>query len=509
MYPHQDLASLVERALRNHSTAVGVVDGDRQLTFGMLEDRTARLANSLLSVVPAPQSRVAVLMANSAEFIEADIAILRAGLAKVPINPRLSQDERRHILADSGAAVVVVDSPNLDSIMTLKEELGTIASTIVVGGSGDQDYESVLAAASPRLSRQGPRAHDPSVILYTSGTTGRPKGAIATYASRLAAVLNMLASEVSAQRGDSILHAGPLSHGSGSKVIPFLLKGARNIVTPKFEPAQFLALAGRVGATSTFVVPTMIAMLTEAVDSGSVPPPFLNRVSYGGAPIAERTIVEAIDRFGSIFTQVYGSCEAPHPVTVLSAADHLVGLNERSLLGSAGRESLGMSIRVVADDGTDVADGEVGEVLIGGAGLMVGYWNDAEATQQSLRDGWYWSGDLGWRDNAGFLHLVDRKRGLIISGGMNIYPSEIERVLMAHPDVAEAAVVGVPDEKWGESVHAYVVPRNGATILEEALIAHCRTLLASYKKPRFVTVVDALPRGSTGKVDKEVLRVRT
>ena len=496
----------VERALASYGPAPAVVDGDREETYAQLCNRTGRLANALAGMTTNDTGVVAILLDNCLEYIEADVAIIRSGNTKVPINTRLSSDEIDYILRDSQAQILLTDKAHAEFARIAVSGDGPLHSAMIVGSDEPDGYEAALANASERFTVPPMNGSEASVILYTSGTTGRPKGAVASLRSRTASVVNMLASEMEISPGDGMVHVGSLAHGSGSKVLPNLLRGVRNIAMPRFDPNSFFAEVNRVGGTSTFVVPTMIAMLVEAVNNGANIPPSLRSIVYGGAPLDADVMTSAIDMFGPIFIQVYGSCEAPHPVTVLSKADHRRALDERTLLASAGRESLLTSVSVVNEAGETVAPRESGELIVSGETVMTGYLNNQEATDEVLDESAYRTGDVGWKDEDGFVYILDRKRDLIISGGLNVYPAEVERVLSQHADVIEAAVIGVRDNRWGERVVAFIstgaVPESTKAELDEL----SRTMLAGYKKPREYVFVDSIPKGPTGKILKKDLR---
>jgi acyl-CoA synthetase (AMP-forming)/AMP-acid ligase II len=303
-----------------------------------------------------------------------------------------------------------------------------------------------------------------------------------------------------------MVHIAPMSHGSGSKILAYFARGARNIPVRKFDPELFLHLVERERATSTFVVPTMISMLHDAAQDRLHDLSSLRDVTYGGAPIAAGVITQARERFGDVFVQVYGSCEAPHPVTVLRKEDHVVAPGQERRLASIGREVAAVDVRVVDADGADVPDGDEGEMVVRGDNVMRGYWDDAAATSAVLRDGWYHTGDVCVRDAEGYYYIVDRARDMVISGGLNVYPAEVELALHRHPAVSECAVVGIPDELWGESILAFVVLKPGSVATEEDIIATARGHLAGYKKPSRVEFVETLPKGPTGKILKRDLR---
>ena len=497
-----DLGALLDRSFRQHAPRVAVEDGERTETFSQLSERSDRLASALLELNPSGRP-VAILASNRMEYIEADIALVKAGHPKVPINMRLSQPERLHLVSDSGAAVLITEATSADSALSLVDEAEALDTVVSVGGGGTHDYEDVLAAANRPPGRTW-RPDDPSVILYTSGTTGRPKGATSTFRSRMAATWNMLLDElIDVRPGDGMLHAGSLSHGSGSKVIAYALSGARNIVVPSFDPGRFLDEALHRRATASFVVPTMITVLTEEAESKRRPTLNLRHVSYGGSPIDPSTIRRAVDVFGPVFVQVYGAAEAPHPLTVLSRSDHVDASDQR--LASAGKATRSVELRLVP---TGASGSPEGEIQARAESVMVGYWKNEESTREAFVDGFYRTGDIGYFDDEGYLTIVDRQKDMVISGGLNVYPAEVEAAIANHTGVLESAVIGVPDERWGERVVAYVVARPGHTVSPEEVTAEVARRLAGYKKPREVWVVEELAKGSTGKILKSVLRSR-
>lgn len=500
-----DIGALLEAAARKHGQRVALSDPHRTQTFSQVDQRTNRLANAIRALDPHHRP-VALMLSNRNEFIEADLALIKSGGAKVPINLRLSELERSHIVEDSGASILITEAAHADEANSLRNAVDALEHVVVVDAPPNSGlgYEDLIAEASAERGRRPWRPDDPSVILYTSGTTGKPKGATASFRTRLSATKNMLLDELNIDPGDGLLHAGPLSHGSGSKSLAFFLSGARNILMPKFEPEVFLRTQESQKATVTFMVPTMISMLVDAVESGRYDLSTMKQISYGGAPISPALIARAIDALGPILVQVYGSAEAPHPLTVLTAADHMKGLDDQSsLLTSAGRPATAVEVAIESDGDDGLG---VGEIMIRSDSIMTGYWNNPEATSEVFDEGFYRMGDLGVVDDNGYLHILDRKRDLVISGGLNVYPAEVEAALKQLPGIADAAVIGIPDEKWGELVTAFVVARPGCVIDETQVAADTAAQLAGYKRPRLIATVDALPRGATGKVLKTELR---
>jgi acyl-CoA synthetase (AMP-forming)/AMP-acid ligase II len=503
------IPELVRRAVAAHPGRVAIVDGARTATFADVGTRTIRLANALRGLSAADGGRVAILMRNRLEYVEADLAIARAGKVKVPINPKLSDDERAYVLADSGADILITEKSELPRLLDNLAGSG-LAVISADGGAGALDYEDALAAAS---ASEVPLRPDPtrlSQLLYTSGTTGRPKGAMLLDECRVCATAMSLVEEFTVTPSDGMIHAGPLSHGSASKLLTFFVRGARNIVLPKFEPELFVRAVRDSGGTSSFVVPTMISML---VDYAATHPSGgdawgLRNLTYGGASISRPVLAAALETLGPILTQVYGSCEAPHPVLVLRHRDGELGRAEEAV--PAGRPAIGVDVRVTDSSGLDAVPGEAGritgELLVKGPNVMSGYWQKPEATAESIVDGWYRTGDIVQVDREGTYTLVDRAKDIVITGGLNVYPAEVERVLRQLPGVAEVSVVGLPDDKWGELVTAVIVRAPAAAIGPGEVEAWCIERLAGYKKPRRVILVDDLPKGSTGKILKREVR---
>ena len=367
-------------------------------------------------------------------------------------------------------------------------------------------YEDMLLASASTAPGYRLEPDDPSLILYTSGTTGHPKGAVTTNRSRLMGTVNMLANEIDPRPGDAMVHVGSMAHGSGSKILAHFLRGSRNVPVAKWDPEQFLAITERLRATHSFMVPVMVDALAAAAATSRADWRSLRTISYGGAPAHASRLASAVEALGPRLVQVYGSCEAPHPVLVLSAAEHLAG---GPPLASAGREVVGVWTQIADSSGRPCSGGEPGELLVRGANVMSGYWGRPDATAEVFASGWYRTGDVARRDEAGYLHIVDRARDLIISGGYTVYPAELEAVIARHPGVAEVAIVGVPDERWGEAVRAVVVGRPDVPeVTATELIEFCGRHLAGYKKPRAVDFVAELPRGPTGKILRREVRDR-
>jgi acyl-CoA synthetase (AMP-forming)/AMP-acid ligase II len=482
---------LVRGAAAHRPDATAVVGAGRRLTFADVDRRTARLGAALGHLGLVAGDRVALLAANEPEWLELQAACLRFGFALVPLNTRLADRELLFILGDCQPRVLVGGRTQAARVSTLAAEAG-IAHVLDFAGS----YETVVASGEPDPD---PEPEDPdliALILYTSGTTGLPKGAMIDRAAFTARVLVNCA-ELQTVPGDRHLAALPMFHIAAFLAYCHTVVGATAVMLPEFTPAEFQSTAIGERVTTTVLVPTMISMLQA---NGGPPPPALRLIVYGGSSISAPALAAALDHFGCGMLQQYGMTESGAS-TILRPADHDPADAER--LSSAGTEAVSFEVRVVDDDGRPLPRGEVGEIVCRAPSVMSGYWNRPDATAEALRGGWMHTGDVGYRDARGYLHVTDRRNDLIISGGENVYPREVEEVLLAHPKVSDVAVVGTRDPVWGEVVTAVVVQPAPP---DDELEHWVRGRLAGYKLPRRWVRVDALPRNATGKVLKHVLR---
>ena len=517
------LAELISRAGRQYSGHTALVGEHRTLTFVDVEAESNRLASALASKLEVARGeRVAILLANVPEFVVTDFALIKAGLLRVQINPRYTASEVEFIVNHSGASVLVTSAAFADIVLRVRERAPGLKYVVVVeeapaglatsetGGAPVVRWSDVLAEGNAAPFAVETNDDDGYMLAYTSGTTGRPKGALTTVRARFANMMNVYANEMFVAASDVMLHVASLAHGSGTKVLPFFVKGAMNVLLPKFAPRAFFEAVEAHRVTTSWMVPTMVAMLVDAPERARFDHRSLRTIIYGGAPMPQPVMQRALDAFGPIFVQMYGLTEAPHPDLVLGKDEHLTDprTGRRQGAGATGRAAVGVRVRLVDDAGRDVPTGDVGEMVIAGDHVMAGYWNDPVATAETLRNGWCHTGDLARMDADGFYYVVDRKKEMIISGGYNVYPREVEEVLYRHPSIVECAVIGVPDELWGECVHALIVVKAGARVGADEVAAHCAADLAGYKKPRRITFVDALPRTANGKIDKKALRLQ-
>ncbi|MDJ0865089.1 MAG: AMP-binding protein [Myxococcota bacterium] len=488
------LGALLQGALRRHAERVALVTAGRAWRYAELDERAGRLAGGLLGMGLRKGDRVALLLRNGAHYAIADLAIARVGLAKVPLNDLLSKGDVAYALEHSGASVALVH----ESLRPLVDDATGVRIVVVPEGAGDDGSFDHLcqgdtAACDPAAS------DEPAVIMYTGGTTGRPKGIVHTAGALGTNLLtHVLAGEI--RFGERMLLSTPLPHSAGFFLQAGLLQGATVFVTPRFDPDELLREVEEQAISWTFMVPTMIYRLLDALRESPHDTSSLATIVYGAAPMAKARLHEALERLGPVFLQLFGQSECPNFATTLAKEDH----RDPELLASCGRPVPGVEVRVADERGDCLAVGEVGEVLLRAPYTLLEYHRAPELTEQAYAGDWLRTGDVGFLTKTGHLFLVDRKKDMIITGGMNVYSSEVEQALSLHPSVATAAAVGVPDEDWGEAVHAFVVVRESAAA--DALIEFCRGRLARYKVPKGLTLVEALPTTPYGKVDKKALR---
>lgn len=499
----------IARNALQHPTATAVFDGDRSLTYPQLDERTARLANVLRGRFGVGRGeRVALLVHNRLEVVEVLGGCAKAGVTYVGLNFRLKPREYADILDNAEPRVLITEPEYAELAARLAAERDL--AVVLLDDDGPEGYEALLAAASPDQpsTMHEVRPSDDFAIVYTSGTTGRPKG---VHFDVRSAVQHGTIVALEYDFGVDTRWLMALPHNSCVNItfVPILLMGGSVgfFEMRGFDPEVFAAEVRRHQATHTYLVPTMLFRLLEAgIQTQDIPT--LRMIGYGAAPTPPERIRELVERFGPIFIQLYGMAEVASVGTMLRKDDHVKAMNGRpELLASAGRASWAMDVRVVDDAGHDVAPGARGEVVFGSPYTMLGYFRDPERTAEALVDGWMHSGDIGRFDEEGYLYIVDRKKDLIIAGGFNIVPSEIEAALYAHPAVLEASVFGVPDPEWGEAVAAAVSLKAGQEADADELRERCREHgLSSIMVPARIEVLETLPKNAVGKLDKRALR---
>jgi long-chain acyl-CoA synthetase len=493
-----NLAAWVEKWGRAAPDRAAISLGERQYsTYRQWAARSRALAGNLRALC-RPDDRVAIAMTNRPEFLEALFAIWHAGLVAVPMNAKLHSAEFGYIIGHSGAALVLA-SPDR------AEDAAPHGRTIATGTAEWRKlYEGDGVDIVPR------RPTDLAWLFYTSGTTGRPKGAMLTHGILMAQTLAYFAEIEPVGAADCVLHAAPMSHGSGCYGLPFVAMGGRTVVpeSPGFDPGEIGLLLSAYGNVSFFAAPTMVSRLINHSGFATADHRGLRTIIYGGAPMHLETLLAAMDLLGPKFAQIYGQGEAPMTITALSKEIHTNRSRPRwrEIMGSVGLPRANVEVRVADAEDRSLPIGDIGEVLVRGEIVMTGYWRDDAASAATLRGGWLHTGDVGTFDKEGFLTLKDRSKDLIISGGSNIYPREVEEVLLRHPGVLEVSVIGRPHQDWGEQVVACVVARPQHTVSAAELDALCLSAIARFKRPRGYVFLDTLPKNNYGKVLKTELR---
>ena len=499
---------------RRHPNALAISFGNHQLSFGQFAERIRRLAGAMCgSLALSKGDRVILWMENRSEFLELLFACWSAGLCAVPVNAKLHPKELNHILGDCAARAVFTSDSLIESIAgglnvdTSSPASGQTPPFVCVAGS--TAYQQ-LARAEP-IDAVEVAADDIAWLFYTSGTTGKPKGAMLSHRNLLFMAMAYYADIERVEPGDTMLHAAPLSHGSGIYSIPHLFAGGHQVIQSGFEPNDVLEAFDRYPNVAMFAAPTMITRLVQAAGT-AVRTEFAGRglrsLCYGGGPMYVSDLVKALDIFGPRLYQLFGQGEAPMTITGLSKREHEGDRGPAHLqrLSSCGAARTGAQVRVVDEAGQDLPIGEPGEVITRSECVMLGYWNNPAATANALRDGWLWTGDIGSLDAHRYLTLRDRSKDMIISGGSNIYPREIEEVLLRHPAVLECSVVGRAHADWGEEVIAFVVFKSGASTSMRELDDLCLENIARFKRPKGYRLVESLPKNNYGKVLKTSLR---
>lgn len=499
----------LHRALQQSPNAIVTVSGGRSRTCAELGDRVARLAGGLKALGVAPGDRVACLGCNSDRFHEYYLGAFWADLVVNPVNTRWSAAEIVYSLADSGSRILFADETILPRLDQIRADYPALSHLIWTGDGdgppGALSYEALIADSEPVPdARRGGDAL--AGLFYTGGTTGFPKGVMLTHANLVTCALGSVALRF-VHPGAVFLHAAPMFHLADLAAwTAITLTGGTHVTVPAFAPVAVLEAIQKHRVTDTVLVPAMLQLLVDAPEFGSFDLSSLRHVGYGGSPISEALLQRAQAALpGVTFCQAYGQTELSPITTLLLPEEHQAGSPR---LRSAGRAVPHAEIAIVREDGSRAEIGEVGEVVSRGGHVMAGYWNKPEETAAALRDGWMHTGDAGRLDEDGYLYVVDRVKDMIISGGENVYSAEVENALARHPAVATCAVIGLPDEKWGERVHAVVVLKPGASADSDQLREHAKTLIAGYKCPRSVDFAAALPISSTGKVLKRELRAQ-
>ncbi|MEE8312618.1 MAG: AMP-binding protein [Candidatus Binatia bacterium] len=518
------LVELAREVEADEADTGGIVPGTRasarnprHTSYAELHDRVLRACTALEEAGVLAGDRLAVLLDNSIDMVVTEWACLIGGYLWVALNVRSSVSEQAAILADSTPALLVAGEPHAE----LAAELAAAAGCrILVAGRTGEGWDAFVSSSPARGPRRISRECDPVRIRYTSGTAGRPKGAVLTrgcYDASLETVSRVIAP---VETDDVLLQVAPMTHASGAMFLPHAVVRARALLASHFDATRFAGIVERHRVTAVFLVPTMVVRLIELLDDGSarMMSRTLRTIVYGGASMPIDRLIRGLELLGPVFVQIYGLTESTWPVTWLSRQAHQQRVGEadsawRARLASCGSPTPIGELRIVTEDGREAAVGESGEIRVRGRNTMMGYWRTpAESAPEEHKgldsEGWMHTGDVGRRGADGNVTIVDRLHDMIVTGGFNVYPREVEDVLSNHPAVLESAVVGRPDAEWGETVHAFVVLRTGADADSRDLLEHCARVLAGYKKPRTVELVAALPKNASGKILRRALRER-
>ena len=507
MYMTQGL----RRGTKISPDGIAMVSQNGQFTWAELQDRVARLTGALHGLSMRPEDRVAMLSYNSHRYAEYYYGTFWAGANVVPMNIRWSLAEHVYSINDSGARFLIVDDAFAEMGASIARDCASVEHVIFAGDGtcpeGMLPYEELIADAAPAEDafRNG---EDLAGIFYTGGTTGFPKGVMLPHRALWASSM-CFAAGANLTPADRMLHAPPLFHIAGvAMLLSTTLFGGSHAFIPGFEPKAFLRGVTEMDSTVSLLVPTMIAMLLQAPELEEADTSKLTRLLYGASPMTLAILREAMDKMPETrFIHAYGQTELAPLATLLGSEYHVLEGPKAEKIRSVGQAVPCMEIEIVDADGNEVPRGVAGEVRARGPNTMIGYWNKPEQTAETLRDGWVYTGDGGVMDEDGFIYIVDRVKDMIISGGENIYSAEVENAIMQFPGLAECAVIGIPHDTWGEAVHAVVVPREGQTPDPEAIIAHCRELIAGYKCPRSIDVqTEPLQKSGAGKIQKFEIR---
>jgi long-chain acyl-CoA synthetase len=505
------ITQFLRRAVQTNAHGTATVNCDRRQDWAGFQGRVARLAGAVRGLGYQPGDRVGILSLNSDRYLESFFGLAWAGVVFVPINTRLAPPEIEYWLTDSGCSGLIIDDNFVPTLEPLRARLPGLRHVIHCGDiptpAGQHGYEALIKQASP-IPDAGRRGNDLAGIFYTGGTTGRSKGVMLSHANILANAQNTYPG-AAVDAGTRYIHAAPMFHlADGAMTFLVTAYGGTHTFMPRFEPGALLRALEADRITHTLIVPVMVNVLVHHPNAGKRDLSSVRQVLYGASPMPEPVIRRALAVLPKArFTQAYGQSEASPVMTLLPHQFHCFEGPDAGRMKSAGRAVIGCEIRIHDSDDREVPNGTVGEICGRGPLVMMGYWNQPDLTAHTLRNGWLHTGDGGYMDADGFVYVVDRLKDMIISGGENVYSAEVEEALYSHPAVAECAVIGVPDNTWGERVHAIVRLKPDMQATAEELVTHCHTLIANYKCPRSLEMrSDPLPLSGAGKILKADLR---
>ena len=497
---------LVANSLKKFRDKIFTKIDSKEYTYNDVLITSNRVANGIQSLGYGPGDRIGLAIPNSFDLVCCLYGILKAGTTFVGINMMLGENDIRFILNDASIKMLITDKAGEEKILKMKGQLPNLKTIICLGGTTTKDviaWDELLSkqpATDPLLTA---KPEDDAFVVYTGGTTGTPKGVIHSQSSFYFAMISY-STTFNFVPTDNILLVTPLTHGAGLIMLQGSINGIRFIIEKKFDLFAVLDIIAREKVTAVALVPTIVYILLDILKQGKYDLSSLRILIYMTAPMSEARLGEAIDRFGPILIQTYGQTECPQIVTSLTQDDHIRAIKDKHLLASCGRPCQMMSLRIVDEKGNDVPQGETGEIIVCAPGVMKGYLNQPELTKATIVDGWLHTGDMGMVDKEGYVYIVDRKKDMIISGGMNVFCGTVENVLSKHPKVKQVAVIGIPDDKWGEAVIAIVVPDGDVT--EEEILSFSKSKLNKYEQPKKIVFQQQMPLTAVAKIDKNALR---
>jgi acyl-CoA synthetase (AMP-forming)/AMP-acid ligase II len=508
-----NIGRILTKAAEHQPNHPAFIWGEQVTSYIAANARADALAKGLMEVGLKRGERVGILMWNCPQLLESFFGTWKAGGCIVPLNARFVAEEVVYHLQDPRASIIIFGEEFRDMMARIKGQLPSVTHFVCVGEPlpGQIAYEDLLAAHKgsdePIVDTTD---EDLAWLFYTSGTTGRPKGAMLTHGNLTFMAVGWVADLMHLEPEDIGLHAAPLTHGAGFHSVALTLKASSQVIlkSRRFEAEHFCDAVERHKVTNTWLVPTQIKLLLTYSDLSKWDLSSMKWLVYGGGPMYTEDLKEALKRIGSVFVQLYGQGETPMTATYLRPQEHVTEGPQSQRLSSCGYTRSGIDVRILGENGAELPRREIGEICVQGPTVMKGYWERPEANAEALRGGWLHTGDVGYMDEEGYVYILDRTKDMIISGGSNIYPREVEEVLLRHPAISEACVIGLPDEFWGEAVKAVVVLKPQAQVTAEEIIAFAGEHMAGYKKPKSIDFVSELPKSPYGKILKRELRDR-
>jgi len=508
-------ADIIYRNAILYPDSEAFVYGSERISFKRFNERVNRLIHGLQALGIQKGDIIGILSWNRLEYPEVFGAAMKGGFIIAHFNPRLQAEELIHVINDSEASVVFLGPEFVEIVDRIHKRLSKAELFLTFGNAERQmiAYREVLESHSNEEPEPRVREEDPLVIFYTSGTTGIPRGAIYTHRQKMENTY-IKALDIGVEFGDRHLVVLPMFHiGGDSHIWPFFLMGGCNVIMPRpsFDPAEALQMIAEEQITDVHIVPTQLISLLNLPDIEQCDLHCLKRIWYAASPMPTEVLKSGLSVFGPIFMQGYGQTESGPDVTVLSRANHRYSgesTEAQSVLASCGQPCIRVHVRIVDEAGRDVEAGKIGEIIVESKRIMTEYWRKPDDTKETIRDGWLYTGDMGYYDEKGFIYIADRKKDMIITGGENVYPKQVEDVLYRHPAVKEAAVIGIPDPYWIEKVCALVVLKENTQAAEEDIISFCKEHIAHYKAPKTVEFVGSLPKNPQGKILKKEIRAK-